>query len=702
MAVAAEPVFAPQEEWAGQDGDWPEELPLSPDPLVEMFGADWGRAGREEPEPDPEPELTCADQPWGSLCSDALAAVAPGLGLVHELEGIETRRVDEYHLVEAVAGWQRIAAWAQWNMSQAAGCLSRRSLLDPQGSGTSAAAGELAPRLGISRFAAKRMIEMGRLFEVKLQDTGIALARGLIDYPKAAALARMLGELDDDVAWAVQQEVLPNATHQTITQLERATATAIISIDPVRATARHKAARDKRKVNHPRPLPDGMALLSAVLPATDAAGLDLALEGAARSAKAAGDSRTIDQLRADALANMGHAALENGYLGTPPADDGSGTCTPGEECRCACGTKDTATGAVTCEGDEDGTAGADDANGADDVVDRGSEGDDAGGLDSADDAEDAAATDDTKPAADAESPDSADNTDEAAGAGAINGADNAEGPDRADSRADAGAEDATDAADGADTRDRADDPDAPVLQTGNSFLRTPHMPVGAIGGRRAQVKVTVPLSVLIPFHTTEGDPDTPEGDSCAPGEDGLPEDHGFPEDWYHGEPVEVAQLEGYGPITPDVAIALAHSGGTWQRIITDPLSGQVLDVGQTRYRPPAPIADFVRTRDGSCVRAGCSAPAQACQLDHVIAHQDGGPTSADNLAPLCGSDHPLKTLGAFQLRHLGGGSFEWTTPTGHRYLRHHTGHITFLGRTPAPGVDHATANSPSFSEEPPF
>src|SRR5699024_10638850 len=103
-----------------------------------------------------------------------------------------------------------------------------------------------------------------------------------------------------------------------------------------------------------------------------------------------------------------------------------------------------------------------------------------------------------------------------------------------------------------------------------------------------------------------------------------------PADWYPGPvPAEVAELDGYGPITPDVARALAHAGRTWQRLVTDPLCGALLDVGRTRSRPPAAIADFVRLRDGTCVRPGCSAPARTCQLDHTVPWHQGGITAVD-------------------------------------------------------------------------
>src|SRR5665648_201912 len=113
--------------------------------------------------------------------------------------------------------------------------------------------------------------------------------------------------------------------------------------------------------------------------------------------------------------------------------------------------------------------------------------------------------------------------------------------------------------------------------------------------------------------------------------------------------------------------------------VTDPLSGTVLDVGRTRYRPPPGLDAHVRTRDGTCVRPGCPTSAWSCDLDHTVPSgpgpdgASGGPaararsTSADNLGALCRRDHLLKTHGGFRLSQVAPGVFEWTTPTGHRY-----------------------------------
>jgi uncharacterized protein DUF222 len=59
-----------------------------------------------------------------------------------------------------------------------------------------------------------------------------------------------------------------------------------------------------------------------------------------------------------------------------------------------------------------------------------------------------------------------------------------------------------------------------------------------------------------------------------------------------------AHLTGYGPITAQAARRLAaDESGTWRRLLTDPDTGALLDIGKHRYRPAQRLRDFVAARD---------------------------------------------------------------------------------------------------------
>ncbi len=140
------------------------------------------------------------------------------------------------------------------------------------------------------------------------------------------------------------------------------------------------------------------------------------------------------------------------------------------------------------------------------------------------------------------------------------------------------------------------------------------------------------------------------------------------------------ELDGHGAITAQQARAIA-ADGELRRLVCDPLSGTLLDFGQTRYEPPETLKEFVRARDRTCVMPGCAAPAARADIDHVIpARPDPrtgrptlGPTNADNLATECRHHHLAKDGGGgFGLVSEGDGSFTWTTPLGRTYRREPT------------------------------
>jgi hypothetical protein len=141
----------------------------------------------------------------------------------------------------------------------------------------------------------------------------------------------------------------------------------------------------------------------------------------------------------------------------------------------------------------------------------------------------------------------------------------------------------------------------------------------------------------------------------------------IPFDTLTGAAEHPGELVGYGPIPAPLAREIA-ADGVWKRLITDPLSGTLLDHGRTTYRPPAALADHVRARDVHCRHPICRRRAVDAELDHAVAYADGGTTAHDNLYAACGGHHHLKHgAPGWSVEQHPDGRITWTTPTGHAY-----------------------------------
>ncbi len=127
------------------------------------------------------------------------------------------------------------------------------------------------------------------------------------------------------------------------------------------------------------------------------------------------------------------------------------------------------------------------------------------------------------------------------------------------------------------------------------------------------------------------------------------------------------ELSGYGPIPASIARALA-ADGNWRRLITEPITGHLLEYGRETYQPPQALVDFLLARDRTCRFPGCRQPAQRGDIDHAIAWDDGGQTDAVNLGLLCRRHHRLKTHDGWSIESRADGSCTWRSPTGHLYF----------------------------------
>lgn len=72
----------------------------------------------------------------------------------------------------------------------------------------------------------------------------------------------------------------------------------------------------------------------------------------------------------------------------------------------------------------------------------------------------------------------------------------------------------------------------------------------------------------------------------------------------------------------------------------------------------------MKARFATCSFPGCNRPAERCDLDHTNPHNNGGSTTAENLAPLCRHHHGVKHKTAWVMKRTPTASVTWTTPRG--------------------------------------
>ncbi|MFE7845769.1 DUF222 domain-containing protein [Microbacterium sp. NPDC057407] len=152
-------------------------------------------------------------------------------------------------------------------------------------------------------------------------------------------------------------------------------------------------------------------------------------------------------------------------------------------------------------------------------------------------------------------------------------------------------------------------------------------------------------------------------------------------------------LAGRSPIDPATARRLLGAATLWDRVLTDPVTGDVLAVD--RRFPTEAQRRHLRARDEHCRFPGCRMPVWRSDVDHTVDHQHGGPTAAENLAHLCRRHHTLKHHTAWQVRQDPGGVLEWTSPLGRTYIDRPPPRTRFVPAHHRPPCGRSAAGAPS-------
>ncbi|GAA1213757.1 HNH endonuclease signature motif containing protein [Prauserella alba] len=160
---------------------------------------------------------------------------------------------------------------------------------------------ELAVALAESEHVVRRELAWARQLTARLPQTLRALSGGDIDLQKAAKVVDQTTVLDGESAGRVDEMVADKFAGRDAGSIRRIAYRAVHRVDPDGAAIRAARRREGRKVQilHRE---DAMATVSAALPAEVASAVYARLDRMARSTRNRGDARTMDQLRADKLA----------------------------------------------------------------------------------------------------------------------------------------------------------------------------------------------------------------------------------------------------------------------------------------------------------------------------------------------------------------------------------------------------------------
>ncbi|MGH3713480.1 MAG: DUF222 domain-containing protein [Micromonosporaceae bacterium] len=254
------------------------------------------------------------------MIPDRLAERLPGPELAALLASLDRSRINGHDMVIVARARARLAAWVQAellaDLAEIAHCPPGGPDVPPARTTTvqEYAADEIGFALRWTRRAAEA--QLGLALDVVERHPALyhAMRDGALDLPKARVVADALAVLDGPAADRVVERVLPVAAGLTTGALRARLARLVIAVDPAAAQRRlDRAVSERRLVCEPDT--DGSARITALgLPPDRAVAATERVDALARAAKLAGDTRTLDQLRADVLLGL----LDGTHAGPGP------------------------------------------------------------------------------------------------------------------------------------------------------------------------------------------------------------------------------------------------------------------------------------------------------------------------------------------------------------------------------------------------
>jgi hypothetical protein len=254
---------------------------------------------------------------------EKMAEMTPGSDLARMLESVDRGSLSDFDRVELLKARARLRAHVEAEL-----LADMVSILDAEsvvlGSGMAvdvlheAAAAEIGAALSWTRRAAERNLDFATTLLSEYRRVWEMLHSGLIDLPRARVIVEHTLHLEDEVRDQVVVTAMERAPAQTTGLLAARIKKLAIWVAPENARRRYESGLEERRLVMDGN-PDGTANLSGLqLPAIQAQAASRRINRLAHQLKASGDTRSVDQMRADIYLDL----LSGGGAAVTGADRG--------------------------------------------------------------------------------------------------------------------------------------------------------------------------------------------------------------------------------------------------------------------------------------------------------------------------------------------------------------------------------------------
>ncbi|MDT4909717.1 MAG: hypothetical protein QOI69_2958, partial [Pseudonocardiales bacterium] len=278
--------------------------------------------GPDEPEPGPDVPSQLDAELFPDDVAAWAASVTPGSAVVTALALLDPARMSHEGRVDALAAWDRQAAWSQARQDRfLAAMADDPTVPTPAGEvDKDWVREEVACALRLSSGHAANRLRVATELAGRLPDTLDLQERGEITSHHSRSLAEATLPLDDVTASKVEEAVLVKAPDQALASFRRSVKRNLLRHAPQTAEQAHERSLAERRVVR-MPSEAGMSGIWMLLSDAGATTFMTAIDALARRVTS-DDPRTSDQRRADVAVQIAIDTLHGTASGELPREHG--------------------------------------------------------------------------------------------------------------------------------------------------------------------------------------------------------------------------------------------------------------------------------------------------------------------------------------------------------------------------------------------